>query len=223
MTSFRFAFSVAAAALLLAISPAAARTPVPPQPLGNPGEWIGTSDYPSGALRRQSEGATSFRVTVGIDGRVSACQITVSSGWAVLDEATCRLISERARFSSASDRKGRPVIGYYQNRVRWMIPEDKRNPLPGVLVTSALIAPDGTVSDCRVERAEGDAVKQMPVGSMRRCTFQNLSQGYVDAAGKPVYKRLRVNFTIEVLDAEAPVEPAPAAAYGQAGAAPARP
>lgn len=196
----------------IAASPAVARKPEPPVPLTDAGSWIRSEDYPKGSLRRANTGITSFRVTVGIDGKVSACEVTVSSGWAALDEATCRLVAERARFTPAKDRKGRPVTGVYENRVRWQIPDDKPNPETGLMVWSALIGPDGNISDCRIEQLEGDAVRDRKVGPMPECPIARFGKGYVDTAGGPAWKRVRYTMRVDVLDAtdEVPSE-APAA------------
>ncbi|HEY9091812.1 energy transducer TonB [Parasphingorhabdus sp.] len=94
-----------------------------PEPRGNPGNWANANDYPSRALREEREGTTSFRVTVGTDGRVSSCQITGSSGHADLDEATCKNIQRRARFRPALDSNGEPMVATWSSRVRWQIPD----------------------------------------------------------------------------------------------------
>lgn len=180
--------------------PALARPPQGPIPLASPGDWVGTNDYPTSALRRENEGTTSFRLTIGADGRPTDCTITVSSGWAVLDEATCRLITERARFAPATDKRGRAVVGSYSNRVRWLIPKDKRKPMPGLAVISALVAEDGSISDCKVESAEGDALRNLQVGPMAKCPLSNFDAGYVDEAGNAVAKRVRYTTRIEVID-----------------------
>ena len=93
-------------------------------PKGNPGSWATTNDYPSRALREEREGTSSFRVSVGPDGRVTDCQITGSSGHADLDAATCDNVRRRARFAPATDGDGNPTTGSYSNRVRWVIPKD---------------------------------------------------------------------------------------------------
>jgi len=62
-------------------------------------------------------------VTVGMDGRVSACSVTASSGSDVLDQATCRLYARRARFQSALDDDGKATVGHYADRIRWTIPQ----------------------------------------------------------------------------------------------------
>ncbi|MET0180194.1 MAG: energy transducer TonB [Novosphingobium sp.] len=91
-------------------------------PKGNPGNWATTDDYPARALREERAGTTRFRVTVGPDGKVTDCQITGSSGHPDLDEATCKNVTRRARFTPATDGEGKPTSGSYSNAVRWVIP-----------------------------------------------------------------------------------------------------
>lgn len=99
-------------------------TPKPASPKGNPGNWATTNDYPARALREEREGTTSFRVSVGTDGRVTSCSVTGSSGSPDLDEATCSNVTRRARFTPATDGEGNPTTGSYSSRVRWVIPKD---------------------------------------------------------------------------------------------------
>ncbi|HEY9553431.1 energy transducer TonB [Allosphingosinicella sp.] len=116
------------------ITPTAPPAPPPPpqpkreavgaKPRSNPGSWATNADYPSSALRNEEEGTTGFRVTVGTNGRVTDCSVTSSSGSSTLDEATCRLITRRARFTPAEDSNGNPITDTYSNRIRWQIPED---------------------------------------------------------------------------------------------------
>ena len=98
--------------------------PKQPTPKGNPANWATTNDYPTRALREEREGTTSFRVTVGPDGRVTGCSVTSSSGSPDLDDATCANVTRRARFNPATDGEGQPTTGSYSNRVRWVIPKD---------------------------------------------------------------------------------------------------
>lgn len=93
----------------------------PPKPRNNPGLWVNMLDYPRSS-HGYDEGTSGFRVTVGPDGLVTACDITMSSGSAMLDAATCSNITRRARFEPATDADGKPTIGSYANRVTWRIP-----------------------------------------------------------------------------------------------------
>jgi periplasmic protein TonB len=115
-------------------APAAPPPPPPPppppagpteaaKPRGNPSNWATTNDYPSRALSQEREGTTGFRLTVGADGRVTSCSVTSSSGHADLDDATCKNVSRRAKFSPAL-RDGSPTEGAYSGRIRWQIPKE---------------------------------------------------------------------------------------------------
>jgi protein TonB len=120
-----------AAPVVPIIAPPAPVAPPPPRvqpkqptPKGNPANWATTNDYPTRALREEREGTTSFRVSVGPDGRVTGCSVTSSSGSPDLDDATCANVTRRARFNPATDGEGQPTSGSYSNRVRWVIPKD---------------------------------------------------------------------------------------------------
>ena len=65
--------------------------------------------YPPGAAEAGIGGTVSVRYYVEIDGRVSDCDVTRSSGNAELDAATCGFIVRRFRFRPARDGRGRPV------------------------------------------------------------------------------------------------------------------
>lgn len=99
-------------------------TPRAVRPLGNPGAWVSTIDYPSASLRRGEQGMVRFEVGVGTDGRVSDCRVTASSGSADLDAATCKYVAKRAKFEPATDSTGVRVTGTYSGSIRWLIPQD---------------------------------------------------------------------------------------------------
>jgi protein TonB len=46
------------------------------------------------------------------------------SGNAELDAATCKLVTQRARFNPAKDGEGQLTSSSYSNRVKWVIPKD---------------------------------------------------------------------------------------------------
>lgn len=92
-----------------------------PRPI-SPERWISNSDYPSSALREKREGSAGFQVKVAKDGSVKDCQIIESSGYADLDEATCRTITKKARFKPAEDAGGNKVEAIYASKVSWISP-----------------------------------------------------------------------------------------------------
>lgn len=92
------------------------------RPVGKPGAWATAEDYPSLDLTAEHEGVTRFSLSIDTSGRVSGCTVTASSGWPGLDNATCRLIMKRARFSPAMDENGQPTTGAFASAIRWTIP-----------------------------------------------------------------------------------------------------
>jgi TonB family protein len=101
-----------------ASSTAEAGKPMPAEPR-TASAWITNDDYPPGALRAEEQGTVAFDATIGADGRVTSCTVTSSSGSTSLDEATCRLITRRARFTPAKDAAGNPISSTYSSRFRW--------------------------------------------------------------------------------------------------------
>jgi TonB family protein len=93
------------------------------EPRANLASYISDADYPASAIRANEQGMVSFHLTIGADGRVTECTITTSSGSAALDEATCRILRSRARFTPARDDQGNPTTGHADNRIRWSLPE----------------------------------------------------------------------------------------------------
>lgn len=98
--------------------------PVAARPRGNPSAWVTNDDYPASALRNEEQGRTAFRLAIGADGQPTSCTVTASSGARALDDAACRLLMRRARFTAARDADGAAVAGTYANSFLWQIPED---------------------------------------------------------------------------------------------------
>lgn len=131
---------------------AKARAPVlvAAEPIGSPGDWIGASDYPSTALRFGMAGVTGFKLTVDVTGKPSRCDIVESSGFDVLDTATCQRLMLNARFSSPSNQAGKPIEGAYSSRVRWVLPDGGNLPVTerfGSMILS--IDQTGIITSCR--------------------------------------------------------------------------
>lgn len=83
---------------------------------------IRNSDYPESAGTAGASGHVSVRYVVGIDGRVSECAITRSSGNSELDATTCRLITERFRFRPSRGPDGQP--SYVIENHSWLFEEE---------------------------------------------------------------------------------------------------
>lgn len=100
---------------------------------GDGGRWtpprqvagrIKDSDYPRAADQGSNSGTVSVKYQVWIDGRVTDCLITRSSGSRVLDETTCRLIRERFRFKPARDEDGEPSPIWVVSNHEWIIAQE---------------------------------------------------------------------------------------------------
>jgi len=76
-------------------------------------------DYPRAAARAGAQGTVGLRFIVGVNGRVTDCQVTRSSGNADLDETTCRLIRKRFRYTPSRDAGGRPYADVVTGEQQW--------------------------------------------------------------------------------------------------------
>jgi len=104
-----------------------------------PPEWRGgrlrDADFPD-ELRETTQGGTvGVRYTVLTSGRVANCRVTRSSGVAVLDALTCRLITARFRYRPSRDTAGRPVQADIVENHEWV----------NELTEADLMAPEPTV------------------------------------------------------------------------------
>jgi protein TonB len=114
------------------IPPAPPAPPAPPPPppaiskaaaaKGNPASWVTNDDYPPSALRAEEQGSVGISFEINAEGRIENCTVTSSSGSSVLDQATCRLVTRRGRYSPALDAAGNPMRGGRKTlRFRWQI------------------------------------------------------------------------------------------------------
>lgn len=173
----------------------------PAIPLNYPGTWATTNDYPVSALHNLEQGATGFALTVDRRGRVAACLVTEPSGSTDLDEATCRLVADRARFQPATDGKGRAVEGAYSSRVHWVLPSARAAIQPGSLRFTFTVDASGAKHDCTVGEAVGGPAAAMPAGDVP-CAMIPFSGRYTDDAGNGVARRVTITQTVAVEEAK---------------------
>lgn len=78
-------------------------------------------DYPTPPGGRQVRRGHDvvIELTVGTDGRVTACRVTDPSPDPQADAITCRLATERFVFRPRLDAQGEPTVGIYRWRQRW--------------------------------------------------------------------------------------------------------
>lgn len=112
----------ALAATLLAASPCMLAAQTPARAPANLATLFSDEDYPLEAVRNHEQGTVQFRLTVGVDGTATQCAIEATSGSAILDDTTCRLLIERARFEPARDKSGKAVPDDLTGRIVWRLP-----------------------------------------------------------------------------------------------------
>jgi protein TonB len=112
------------------IPPVAPAPPPPPPPphlvqparaRANLASLVSDDDYPASAVAAGQEGRTGFRLDIGPDGRVTNCTVTSSSGSSILDQATCRIMRSRARFTPAHDSNGNAVSDSHDDAITWRL------------------------------------------------------------------------------------------------------
>lgn len=88
-------------------------------PVGSPGKWMTDQDYPSSAKKRGEQGTVAFTLLVSPDGTPVRCEITRSSNYADLDEKSCSILIQRAKFNPARDAEGNALHTYYRSFMYW--------------------------------------------------------------------------------------------------------
>ena len=99
--------------------PVALAPPSPATARGR-GNVFSDDDFPSASRAAEEEGVTRVSYTVGVDGRVTQCEVVQSSNFKRLDDATCSIIQRRFRFNPAT-RDGQPVSERKTQPVRWRL------------------------------------------------------------------------------------------------------
>jgi protein TonB len=94
----------------------------PARAKGDVRSLITPNDYPEAARRREETGAVRVKLEIGASGSVTGCSVIASSGSALLDLTTCKVLKSRARFAPARDSSGQAVNdSYVTPRIVWTI------------------------------------------------------------------------------------------------------
>ena len=181
--------------------------PARPVPVTNPGTWIGPEDYPAAALVARAQGAVGFTLKIDAAGAPTDCSIVSSSGSTSLDEQTCRLLRERARFDPAADGS---ATRSFSSRLHWVLPAQAPaqavSNLPPMEVPSQTTTSNGAAeltvgSDGIVKKCEPFDHPYMNVAAPPDlCSSFPVGARYGPPAvhsGKPVRRRIRIQMTIE--------------------------
>lgn len=80
--------------------------------------WIFEPDYPAALVQQGKAGLVEVALVFDHDGRLSSCTVLKSSGTALLDATTCRILHRRARVKA-----GEPRAQTYRHR--WVPPSSR--------------------------------------------------------------------------------------------------
>lgn len=146
----------------------------PLSPKTPPGAWVTNDDYPPDALRKRQYGKLRFTLTVDVTGKPDSCHVTWTSGFVELDQYSCAIFLERARFNPARDASGKPIRAPYSSVFMWELPGfTEAREVPGIdlvvevaklpkgyvrpALTRVHFAESGKPDACRVEASSGNA------------------------------------------------------------------
>ena len=101
--------------------PPAIATVPPRSATGDLQRLFRAQDYPLAALGHKEQGSVTVRLTVGVMGRVGACDVTSSSGSRALDSASCQILRSRAVFTPARDSSGNSTTDTVHQEIRWRL------------------------------------------------------------------------------------------------------
>ncbi len=157
------------------------------------------TDYSPQSYLAKEEGPVGFRIAVDAQGNATGCEVTSSSGFARLDEATCPVLMGRVpKFEPAIDANGEAVAAYFADEADWKIREPElTNFVAKVLF---VIGPTGNMERCEILEAKGDLPADYSPSSL--CDGPLTSDGtiYRDEQGMPTRKRVTMEFRVQSED-----------------------
>jgi hypothetical protein len=86
-------------------------------PLGNPSYWV--TDLDNDKLVLKSPTDVQMKFSIGIDGRITSCEVPTPSGSPRADALSCSLLKARARFKPPVGRNGLPLPASGQTAFHW--------------------------------------------------------------------------------------------------------
>ena len=82
---------------------------------------ITDADYPRDARALKGGGDSVLTFEISASGTVERCEVLYTSGVEALDEAACKLVTERFRYEPARDDKGRPARQREMQTIEWRL------------------------------------------------------------------------------------------------------
>ena len=123
--------------------------------------------YPARALAAHEQGSVGFTVKIDKDGHPTECSVTKSSGFPLLDEETCQLITLHAVFDTAPALSGSQV-STHAGVVDWKLPSSGSAPAAAPASGQATLADAQDKVVCKRVPATGSNVGYERVCATRR-------------------------------------------------------
>jgi TonB family protein len=133
-------------------------------------------EYPAESRAAREQGPVGFKVFLDGQGNATSCEVTSSSGYPRLDDATCRLILTRAAFKGIFDQGERTTNAVFVGVLKWKLPGPPSAPSPVVAPAVAAAAGAGpaiasmpVAAPARVAQADTDQIicrKKLKIGSL---------------------------------------------------------
>jgi TonB family protein len=80
-----------------------------------------SDDYPADSLRFGESGSVKVALLVDEQGKVADCSVTETSGAAILDAQSCAILRERAKFTPAVGKDGKPAKDAWIQQISWRL------------------------------------------------------------------------------------------------------
>ncbi|WOE74963.1 energy transducer TonB [Alterisphingorhabdus coralli] len=172
----------------------------PPLPVDGSFDYIiRQSDYPLSSWVADEEGQVRYELAIDADGNITGCTIIESSGFPALDNKSCEIVTERAKFTAASDEDGKPISDVYAGRLYWR----KREPdIDGnfTIHVDFMVDEEGRQVECNTIEFSGDIPDRIRRSFEREPCLgsSGLSEDipYRDANGNPVAKRVTLKLVV---------------------------
>ncbi|WP_084580364.1 energy transducer TonB [Sphingomonas azotifigens] len=200
-----------AAALVQAIEVQKGGVVTPLKPLLPPVNWVTDVDYPPDASHEGKAGRLHYVLTIDTMGKPDGCHVTLTSGYAELDQYTCAILLKRAKFHPALDAAGHAIRATYSGSFGWQLPYyPKAQEIPRIdlivevaklpaeytapALTRVHFAATGKPDACRVEVSSGSAAVDKVACAQVMIQAPVPTQGI---SGGPTYDTRMVMVTFE--------------------------
>jgi TonB family protein len=182
------------------------------------------SDYPAKAKLEKRSGITYLDLSIDNTGAVSDCKVTTSSGHADLDLKSCEIAKARAEYTPALDIEGKPSNGRISTGVAWSLPNvadakatsgqavPYKTPPPQPYKRPQLFKEAGFAEVEYVMTANGKFGVCSESGELFKKNGERMNmcdeaaredvsyEPYLDAAGKPVAKKVKARISVDISD-----------------------